>query len=270
MNPLFSIIIATKNEEKNIANCLQSIQKQTYPQEQIEIIVVDNNSSDKTKDIAHQYTDKIFNKGPERSAQKNFGTQQSKGEYCLYLDADMILSPEIIQESVANFKKNAETIALYIPEIVIGNTFWAKVRRFERSFYNATAIDCVRVIKTADFHAIQGFDETLFAAEDWDLDKRIKNQGPTDIIKSPLYHNEKCFTLSSYLKKKKYYSQSFDKYIVKWGEDDSDVKKQFSFYYRFIGVFTENGKWKKIIAHPILTAGMYFLRIMVGITFLLR
>ncbi|HDY87236.1 MAG TPA: glycosyltransferase [bacterium] len=42
-----SVIISTKNEEKNIANCLQSIKKQQYPQKKIEIIVVDNYSTDK-------------------------------------------------------------------------------------------------------------------------------------------------------------------------------------------------------------------------------
>jgi len=42
--PLVSIIITTKNEERNIANCLKSILQQTYPSDKIEIIVVDNNS----------------------------------------------------------------------------------------------------------------------------------------------------------------------------------------------------------------------------------
>ncbi|GCC09993.1 N-glycosyltransferase [archaeon] len=47
---LVSIIITTKNEEKNIANCLESIRTQSYPSEKIEIIVVDNNSTDRTND----------------------------------------------------------------------------------------------------------------------------------------------------------------------------------------------------------------------------
>ena len=54
-----SVIITTRNEAKHIKECLQSIGKQTYPQERIEIIVVDNNSSDKTKEIAREYTDKV-------------------------------------------------------------------------------------------------------------------------------------------------------------------------------------------------------------------
>lgn len=44
MKPLISVIVPTKNEEKNIKNCLESILKQTHPHDKIEIIVVDNNS----------------------------------------------------------------------------------------------------------------------------------------------------------------------------------------------------------------------------------
>jgi len=60
MQDLVSIIITTKNEEKNIENCLKSIKLQTYSN--IEIIVVDNNSSDQTKEISQKYTDKVLDK----------------------------------------------------------------------------------------------------------------------------------------------------------------------------------------------------------------
>jgi len=59
--PVVSVIVTTRNEEHNIANCLESIKAQTYPQDKIEIIVVDNNSLDKTKEIALKYTNKIYN-----------------------------------------------------------------------------------------------------------------------------------------------------------------------------------------------------------------
>jgi glycosyltransferase involved in cell wall biosynthesis len=47
MNPLVSVIITTKNEKSNIENCLKSVLAQSYPKEQIELIVADNNSTDK-------------------------------------------------------------------------------------------------------------------------------------------------------------------------------------------------------------------------------
>jgi glycosyltransferase involved in cell wall biosynthesis len=276
MNIFISIIITTKNEAKNIVSCLESVKKQTYPQNQLEIIVVDNNSTDNTKELAKKYTDKVFDKGPERSAQRNFGVQQSKGEYFLYLDADMILHPDVIQECVgtiqnSKFKiQNFNLLALYIPEIIMGTSFWCKVRRFERSFYDATCIDCVRFIQKEAFLNVGGFDEAMSGPEDWDLDRKIRQIGKVALIKNPVYHNEAEFNLKKYLNKKGYYAQSFDKYINKWGKDDGEVKKQLGFYYRFIGVFIENGKWKKLVLHPILISGMYWLRIMVGVKFLLR
>lgn len=268
MHSLVSVVIATYNEEKNIKNCLESIRKQTYPDNKIEVIVVDNGSTDKTKKTAKKYTDKVFNFGPERSAQRNFGAKKSRGKYYLYLDADMILSPKVIEESINKFKNNSQLVGLYIPEIIQGKSFWSKVRRFERSFYNGTVIDCVRAVRLADFKKIGGFDETMSGPEDWDFDKKIRLRGKVDIIASPLYHNEADFNLGSYLNKKAYYVKSFKRYINKWGDDDEDIKKQFGFWYRFIGVFVENNKWRKIIVSPHLALGMFFLRFLVGIKYI--
>lgn len=270
--PLVSIIITTKNEEKNIDHCLKSIKKQTYPQRKLEIIVIDNNSTDKTKKIAQKYTDKVFNKGPERSVQRNLGMlKKSQGKYLMFLDADMTLSPLLIEKAV-NKLENSSLVALYIREIISGNSFWNKVRSFERSFYNATVIDCVRIIKKSVFKKTNGFDPSLIGPEDWDLDKKIRNLGKVDILdkkEAVIYHYEGKFNLKKYLEKKNYYAKSFQTYIKKWGKDDFDIKKQFGFKYRYLNVFMEKGKWKKMISHPILTGGMFFLRIMVGVIFLI-
>ncbi|MFH0814989.1 MAG: glycosyltransferase [Candidatus Falkowbacteria bacterium] len=265
--PLVSIIITTKNEEKNIENCLASIKSQTYPVDRIEVIVVDNSSSDKTKEIALKYTDKVFNKGPERSAQRNFGVEKSAGEYFLYLDADMILQPGIIDECVSLTQKDVGIVGLYVPEIVTGAKFWSEVRRFERSFYHSTVIDCVRFIKRKTFIEVGGFDETMTGPEDWDLDKKLRLRGQVALIKTHLFHNEAEFDLKKYLSKKAYYIKSLDRYSDKWGKNDADVKKQLGVCYRLITVFTEDGKWIKLIMHPVLTSGMYLLRVLVGIKY---
>jgi len=284
---LVSIVVTTKNEEKNIATCLESIKNQSLnshfpiPISFIEIIVVDNNSSDNTVKIARKFTDKVYNKGPERSAQRNYGVKKAKGKYILYLDADMILSKKVIEECVNKCEK-AECIALYIPERIVDNikclpqempkaiSWGTKVRDFERSFYNATYIDAVRFVKRDESLKVGGFDESFFVAEDWDFDRRIRAKGKVGIIDVPLYHNEGIFSLKRYLQKKVYYSKNLDRYIEKWEENDRTIKKQLGFSYRFFGVFVENGKWKRLLRHPILTLGMYFLRGMVGIRYLIR
>lgn len=301
IKPLVSITITTKNEEKNIQNCLESIKTQTY--QNIEVIVVDNNSSDKTKEIAKKYTKKVFDKGPERSAQRNYGMiEKSQGEYVMFVDADMIFSPILI-ESCINLMGKSDYLALYIPEIVLGNKFFSRVRRFERNFYNGTIIDGARFFQKNAFIKVNGFDETMSGPEDWDIDKKIGKIGKIGLISSTsevkeishlggvewplknfiiekgvnpkkfgavIYHNESEFDLKKYLDKKGYYSTSFDTYIKKWGADDPDIKKQLGLWYRYFGVFLEKGKWVKLLTHPFLTAGMYYLRFLVGLKFLLR
>lgn len=268
-SPLVSVIITTKNEGRNIGNCLKSIKEQSYPSSALELIVVDNNSADDTVKIAKNFTEKVYIKGPERSAQRNFGIREAKGKYILYLDADMVLSKEVMAECVDKCE-GENCIALYIPERIIGQGFWIKVRDFERSFYDASCIDAVRFVRKDRFLEIDGFDEENLASgpEDWDFDRRIKEIGDVSIIKSPLYHNEDEFNLRKYLGKKGYYAKALTGYIVKWGKNDPIVKKQLGVYYRFLGVFTENGKWKRLIRHPLLTFGMYFLRFMVAVKYL--
>lgn len=303
-----SVVITTKNEEKNIGNCLESIRRQTYSQNLLEVIVVDNNSTDQTKQIAKGYKVKVFNKGPERSAQRNYGIEKSEGEYFIYLDADMILSSTVIEKAVEKLSpisniqyliSGAPTIALYIPEIILGNSYWNRVRRFERSFYDGTAIDCVRVIRKDIFEKVGGFDTNMTGPEDWDLDKKVRGKGKVEVLdtydfeeineklakithdrtrnlvetlsgsslKTVVYHNEAKFNIQKYFQKKSYYAKSFSTYINKWGKNDPDIKRQFGFWYRYFGVFLEKGKWKKLIKFPFLVFGMYFLRFLVGMSF---
>ena len=321
---MVSFIIPTKNEEKNIQNCLESIKRQDFDCGRIEIIVVDNNSTDKTREIAREYTDKVFTHGTERSSQRNFGACQAKAEILGFIDADMILSAGVIDEVIKKFEQDENLAGLYINEKIVDfqtgfppdglagsqdqektsskeglklkvglqtgfppdgragsqdqpplkwvrKSFFCKTRNFERQFYNMTVIDAVRFMRRDDFFACGGFDENLFACEDWDLNKRIKKIAQTmefDILKSAIYHNEAGSTLKKLLAKKKYYSADFEKYINKWGRKDMDIKKQFGFWYRCFGVFLEKGKWRRLISHPILAMAMFAYKIMVGIVYL--
>lgn len=264
---LVSVIITTKNEEKNIENCLLSVTDQEFPKDRLEIIVVDNNSSDATKKIAAQYSDKVFDKGPERSAQRNYGAEVASGRYMLYLDADMILSKTVVSECVES-AVNGSFMGMYIPETIVGTGYWIKVRNFERGFYNATCIDAARFMFRDAFLSIGGFDLSLTGPEDWDLDRRLLSKGKAGIINGCLFHNEGDFNIDKYKKKKAYYVGSFSAYIDKWGKNDVIVRKQLGLYYRYFGVFIEKGKWKRLVSHPLLAFGLYWLRFLVGIEYL--
>ena len=96
--PLISVIVPTYNSAIFLDRCLESIMNQTY--KNIELIVVDNNSTDNTKAIAKKYTSLVFNQGPERSAQVNYGVLQSKGSFIYKIDSDFVLDPLVIEQCV--------------------------------------------------------------------------------------------------------------------------------------------------------------------------
>lgn len=265
--PMVSVVITTKNEEKNIENCLRSIRNQTYKNTQL--IVVDNFSEDKTVEISKKYTASVYLKGNERSAQRNHAATLALGKYLIYLDADMILSPTVIEECVSKCERN-NVDALYVPERIVGDSFWIKVRDFERSFYNGTVIDAVRFVRKDLFCQVGGFDETLIGPEDWDFDKRLRKVGKTEIILSRLYHNEGSFNIERYLRKKQHYALGIKKYIAKWGLNDLDIKKQTGVSYRLIGIFVEEGKFKNLLYHPVLALAMYYLRFRVAFSYRLE
>ena len=295
-HPLVSIVITTKNEENNIENCLISITEQTYPN--IEVIVVDNNSTDKTFEIALKFTDKVFNKGLERSTQRNYGMVKiACGKYVMFLDADMILGPKAT-EACVSMVENEDCVALHIPEFVLGTKYFTRVRRFERSFYNGTVVDGARFFKKSIFVEVGGFDETMSGPEDWDIDKKVKQIGQIGLLPTSseyleenswknknfiiergvdpnekwnsIFHNESEFDIKIYLAKKKYYSKSIDNYVAKWGAKDPDVRKQTGIWYRFFGVFLERGKWWRLLQKPLLIPGIYLLKILIGLNFLRR
>ncbi len=260
--PRLSVIVTTRNEEANIATCLAAFAPWRARGE-IETIVVDNGSTDATRTLAEAAGARVFQQGPERSAQRNRGVRVGAAEFVLILDADMIVPPETTGEILARIA-DGKTDALYVREVRTGKGIRIKARNFERGFYDATCIDTVRVIRKSVFTSAGGFDENLTSAEDWDLDRRIHMRtNRIFLTDGHLIHNEKQLSLKRVLEKKAYYAQWFKRYQEKW-QYDAIVKKQFGFYYRFIGVFVEKGKWKRILRHPILFTVMMFERILVG------
>lgn len=106
MDKLCSIIIPTYNSERTIDICLKSIRKQTYPN--IEVIVVDNYSTDRTREIAENYGGKVILCRAGRSKAKNIGLNLAGGEFVLFVDSDMEL-PGVVKECLETIK-NSERV----------------------------------------------------------------------------------------------------------------------------------------------------------------
>ena len=266
---ILSVVITTRNEEANIANCIHAFDA---VREDVEIIVVDNASTDATKRIAADLGATVLDKGPERSAQRNLGWRTATAAWVVVLDADMILPAALIGEMLDCCRQQSNAVEAYwIPEVRTGSGIRVKARNFERSFYDGTCIDALRFFHKSVLEKTGGYDENLIAGpEDWELDIRVLATGAKcAVLKNHLIHNEKQLTLKRMLEKKAYYTKSMATYQAKW-KGHPALKKQFGLYYRFLGVFIENGKWKKLIRHPILAFVMYFERFAVGLTYLLN
>jgi glycosyltransferase involved in cell wall biosynthesis len=284
-SPLVSVVVTTKNEEKHISNCLESIYTQSY--DNIELIVIDNFSEDKTFEMSRKYTSEVHLKGPERSAQRNYGLLQlAQGKYAMFVDAYMILSSTLIQECVNRMTNSPDIDGIYLPEIVLGKRLYHKMRRFERSYYTGTAIDCVRFFSLEVCRQIHGFDELTFqngSGEDWDFDKRMRQVGNMTTLyprfyvddalesKTPvlsslsqiqlpacLYHNEEDLSYLKVARKKLYYASAFSRYRMKWGKHDPDILFQLSPLSRIFGIFLD----KTVVIRTFRKVHLYFIFLM--------
>ena len=102
---MISVIIPTFNEEKNIAQCLVSLRHQTVPRSEYEIIVVDGNSKDRTREIAQKYADKVFiQTSPRVGGARNDGIMAASGDIVATTDADCILPPTWIATIKRGFR----------------------------------------------------------------------------------------------------------------------------------------------------------------------
>ncbi len=124
--PFISIIIAARNEEKNIAKCIQSIIVQTYPSDQFEIIVTDDHSTDQTVSVIESFqrknitilhlADFIFGEKINSYKKKSIDTalQFAKGELIVTTDADCIAPPRWL-ETLGHFYKQKSPVFVALP-----------------------------------------------------------------------------------------------------------------------------------------------------------
>lgn len=251
MRPLVSIIITTKNEEKVLGRLLKSLKNQTYSN--IEIIVVDNYSTDYTSKIAKNYRVNFFQYGPERSAQRNFGGNKAKGDFLFFLDADMEPTPKVVEDCVKKiFQEKAEGIV--IPEQSKWINFWGEVKAFERSFYSEKGdpiTDAARFFSKEVFLKAGGYDESITGPEDWDLPDRLREEGyKIGRIVEKIYHNEQDISLATLFKKKFYYGLNAHKYLSKHHIPILSPKT----IYFLRPLFYKS--WVRLLKHPILSLAM--------------
>ncbi len=109
--PFYSIIVAAKNEEKTIGRLLESLTRLYYPTNKLEILVVEDGSSDKTQEICQQYADKfsyirVLQKVESngKPSALNYAVKQARGELIAVFDADNVPAKDSLLNSIKYFQ----------------------------------------------------------------------------------------------------------------------------------------------------------------------
>jgi len=179
---MISAVILTKDEEKNIEDCIKCLSFCD------EVVVIDDNSSDKTVEIAKRLGAKVFVHPLENdfSQQRNFGLQKASGEWVLFIDADERVSKDLQKEILEIIKDDAHRSGYYIKRY---DDMWGKFVK-----YGETGnIYFLRLARKNSGKWIGKVHETWVSI------------GKTAELKNPLYHYPHV-TVEEFLKEINFYS----------------------------------------------------------------
>lgn len=189
--PVISVIIPAYNAEEYIEETIQSVLDQAYSN--IEILVIDDGSSDNTLQILEKYKSKL-----KISTQKNMGVSKARntavgnasGKWIAFVDSDDIWPPEKLSEQIEQIKNEnwSHTNSVYFGHNQDGTTKRSDLTpQFGGNVFNHLITDnfittSTVLIKRSTFLEYGGFDESLKALEDWKLWLEVS-------LKEPLNYN---------------------------------------------------------------------------------
>ena len=196
--PLVSVVIPTYNRGWTVAEAIDSVLAQTYTP--VELIVVDDGSTDDTAAILQSYGSRIqwlrqTNRGV--SAARNTGAARAKGALIAFLDSDDLWLPEKVEVQVRYFEQNPQSLICQTAELWIrrGVRVNPKERHrkaagmiFERSLKLCLVSPSAVMMRRELMTEMGGFDESLPACEDYDLWLRVSCRYPVGLIETPLIH----------------------------------------------------------------------------------
>jgi glycosyltransferase involved in cell wall biosynthesis len=246
-----SIVVPTRNSAATLAACLESARSQDHSD--IELIVVDNHSSDRTQEIARDLADTVLIAGPERSAQRNAGARAAVGQFLLFIDSDMVLEPTVVSECVEAAQSGAGSVV--IPELSFGEGYWTRCKALERACYlGDDTIEAARFFTREAFERAGGYDESIPAGpEDWDLHERVRASGArverTDAL---IWHNEGRLRLRETMATKFYYGRGTGVYVRR---HPTLARRQLRL---FRPAFVRH--WRKLARQPLIGAGMLVMK----------
>jgi glycosyltransferase involved in cell wall biosynthesis len=139
MYPLVSVIIPTYNSARTLEECLTAVVRQNY--RNIEIIITDSFSKDRTKEIARRFADKIIDAQSLARARKK-GVDLAKGKYILFLDSDQIIAPDTIPRSVEVCEEEGyDGVTHFERSKIHKNSFVERLINYDKWIFHSRADD---------------------------------------------------------------------------------------------------------------------------------
>jgi len=246
--PMVSVIIPTLNSEKELSLCLKSLKNQSY--DNIEIIIADGYSTDRTVDIGVQYGAKIYQKKCSFTQRRNYGATKANGDIYYHMDSDMILPKNLIKTAVK--KINTGYDGVIIPQRFAGKGFFGKCKELEIiSSTDSPALKICRFMKKKVFFKINGYDEQLEAGEDWDITQRIENKYNLGKIHTYIIHGWGSYNISKWIRKCYKYGKS----IYRYKKKHPTLTK-----YQWGPARLISFNWRLLLKYPHYALGILFIK----------
>ncbi len=180
--PLFvTVVMPAHNEERYIRRSLDAILTQDYPRSHYEVIVVNNNSTDATVDIALGFGVQVINEpiGPVGRV-RNAGARLARGDLLLFLDSDCVPSRNWISYASDRLSSDSNLVLgggcelRKNPEVL--EKYWLLDGKEGATLPRELLGGCIAISKSS-FFQVGGFDETITSGEDSKLSDKLRKQG---------------------------------------------------------------------------------------------
>jgi len=137
--PLVSVIVPTYNSARTLEECLNALVSQDY--KNIEIIIADSFSKDKTKEIALRFTNSIIDAESLALARQK-AVELAKGKYILFLDSDQIINPDTIELSVKTCEEEGyDGVTHFERSKIHKNTFVERLVNYDKWIFHSEQDD---------------------------------------------------------------------------------------------------------------------------------